>query len=139
MSGTRYTVQHISNILNVPEAVRLQQESIERLREDHRSATTTRVEKLHDKALGRIEDMIDSDEYFTRAPFAVVDRCMAFMKMTKSSAGIVKDDPPAVGGGGTFIQNAMVMTKEAAEVLAEGTRKADEVARLYGAVGELAA
>ena len=125
MSGTRYTPQHITNILTTPEAIKIQSSHALALRENFQDKLSQRLTNISEKGLERIESLVNDDKHFERAPFAVVDRAMAFMKMTRSS--IVQETESSQ----VSIKNAIVMTKEAAQILQDGASKADEVARLY--------
>lgn len=125
LSGTRYTVQHISNIVNTPEAKAFSEQCIAKIRGDFQETVSDRIAKAQQRALDRIENVLNNDDIFEASPFAVVDRSLRLLQLSKHSTG---------GEGGQIantINNNFLLTADAAKIIREGTDKADEVARLY--------
>ena len=125
LSGTRYTVQHISNIVNTPEAKAFNEQCVAKLRGDFQETVSERITKAQQKALDRIENILNDDDIFEASPFAVVDRSLSLLRV-----GGVRSN----GEGGQVantINNNFLLTADAARIIREGTDKADEVARLY--------
>lgn len=130
MSGTRYTVQHISNILNTPEAKEIQQKTVESIRGQFNETIADRVERVTMKAAGMVEKLLEDEEKYEASPFNVIDRALAFMRITSKPAPAPASNAPTVNVN----NSTMVMTAEAAQIMRDGMAKADEVARLYGDV-----
>ena len=130
-SGTLYTEQHITNICNTPEAQRILTGNIDNIRKRTNDEIQLKLSELQKKAIRRVEQIIESDDHFRDSPFAVVDRAFKVLDM-----GVGKKETQPVGGtfGNTLIGNALIMTPEAAQIMAEGTKKADEARRLYAEI-----
>lgn len=126
-TGTRYTVQHISNILNTPEAKEIQDKTVESIRGSFNESIADRVERVSMKAAGMVEKLLDDEEKYETSPFNVIDRALAFMRITSKPAPA----PVQPSTNVNVTNSTMVMTAEAAQILKDGTSKADEVARLY--------
>lgn len=120
-----YGKQQISNILNTPQAKALREIIVNRLREKNTETLSQRMDNLNIAALERIEAVITSDTIFERSPLAIFDRSMKVLEKT----GAVKGDSSNTGNtiNGNVIGKAMIMTTEAANILSEGLRKANEV------------
>lgn len=129
-----YGKQQVSNILNTPQAIKLREIIVIRLREKHTESFGERLSKLNAKALERVEAVIESDDYFEKSPLAIFDRSVTFLK----SQGVMKS-PESINSGptiGNVIGKAMIMTSEAANILSEGLRKANEVKVLHSGDSE---
>jgi hypothetical protein len=129
ISGTRYTTQHISNILNTPEGIECQKKAVEAIRGNFTETLTDKIERVSQKAVGMVEKLLDDEEKYENSPFNVIDRALSFMRITSKPA------PTTAPTNNTQVNvnsSTMVMTAEAAKILRDGTDKADEVARLYG-------
>jgi len=127
LSGTLYTPQHITNICNCPEALQIKQKRSEQLREGQTLTIQDRLEQLKHKALNRVERIIENDEIFDKSPFAVVDRAFKVLELGK----------PSTTNGGLInnnFNNTLVISEEAARILADGTNKANEVKALFSEV-----
>ena len=123
LSGTLYTEQHITNIVNTPEARKILDNNVDNIRENSTKQIQARISALHDKALTRMEKLMEDDEKYDASPFAVVDRAIKIMDVGK-----VKE---SAAPNGINVQSALIMTPEAAKILMEGTQKADEAKKLY--------
>lgn len=130
-SGTLYTEQHITNICNTPEAQRILTGNIDHIRKRANDEIQLKLTEIQKKAADRIGEIINDEKLFRDSPFAVVDRAFRALEM-----GVGKKDTPQNSGsfGNTLISSALIMTPEAAQILAEGTKKADEAHRLYAEV-----
>lgn len=129
-----YTKEHISNILNTPEAYHIKKLSIDntrRLMLDDKD----RLSIIRSKTLDRVIQLADNEEKFTESPLAVLNVLMGFqkdvvqgeMKIKKNldANGDPIDRGRVNGGGNVFIQTEQV------NLLMDGLRKSDEVDRLH--------
>lgn len=130
-SGTLYTEQHITNICNTAEAQRILTGNIDHIRKRANDEISLKLTEIQKKAVERVSQVIENDNLFRESPFAVVDRAFKVLEM-----GVGKKETPQNNGtfGNTLISSALIMTPEAAQILADGTRKADEARRLYAEV-----
>ncbi len=129
LSGTRYTIQHISNIVNTPEAKNFQAKTVAHIRGNFVESVSDHLERANHKAINIVEKLLDDGDKYEESPFNVIDRALAFMKITSKPTQVAT---PAAVVNNNNNNSVMVMTADAAKIIREGTSKADEVARLYG-------
>lgn len=124
-----YGKQQVSNILNTPQAKKLRELIVNRLRDLNSITLGERMTALNEKALSRIEDTLNNDAIYERAPLAIFDRSFTFLK----HAGVVKPElaPQHPMGGGNVIGTMVNITSEAVKQLSEGLRKSNEVKVLH--------
>lgn len=122
LTGTLYTVQHITNICNTPEAKLLQQDLVQKIRTNRTQTVHERLAEIQHKAVDRIAALMEDDEKFEASPFAVVDRAFKVLDTAK---------PSGSAAGTLNVGQAFIMTEEAAKILREGTEKADQAKLLY--------
>ena len=122
-SKTGFGKQHVSNILNLPEAKALMMILSERQREKMEKTIPEALEEINKKAIERVHALVHNDELFEKSPFAVVDRSLAVLKGT----GHIQD---GVRGGNTQ-NNFFQLPSEQAATLLEGLTKAQEAKRLH--------
>lgn len=117
-----YTRQHVSAVLNTPQAKLLRRQLHDNLRKNIELKTTERIEHIQDKALSRMTQVIDDDQLAAAQPFAMFDRSVAILKGT----GIFKSDEKA----GINAKNAIFLAPELAKGILEGIRMADKAKQL---------
>lgn len=122
-----YGKQQISNILNTPQAKKLREIIVQRLRTANNETMVDRIDNLRDVALKRIETILGDDAQAERTPLAIFDKSLAVLKATGSSKerGIGSEYVP--GNNVTNnIKNAMIVGPEAGKLITEGLAKAEE-------------
>lgn len=123
-----YGKQQISNILNTPQAKKLREIIVERLRNSNNNTITDRVANIRDVAFKRVEAVLADDKQFAKTPLAIFDRSLAVLKST----GVAKTD--GIGEhpvqSVTNIKNAMIVSHQAASLINEGLAKSEEAKRL---------
>lgn len=116
-----YTPQHISNILNTPEASLVRRRLLDNLRERIDTSIPAKLDMIALKAVERLDSLINNDEIYERSPFAVVDRGLQVIKglqhLKDKTDGVVKE-------------RTIIMPPEIALRLAAGLEKAREARRL---------
>lgn len=119
-----FTPQHISNILNTPEASLVRRRVLETLREKVDGGLPKRLSDLADKATQRVAQVMYDDAVFERSPFAVVDRALRVL------AGVGRlrnaETPP-----GDTTNNILVLSGEAAQDIRDGLRKSREAREMH--------
>jgi len=124
-----YTKQHVSAVLNTPQAKLLRRQLHDNLRKSIELKTEERIAHLQDKALSRMAAVIDNDELAASQPYAMFDRSVAILKGT----GVLKSDQ---GVGGINAKNAVFLAPELARGIIEGMRMADK-AKLLNVTDEI--
>jgi hypothetical protein len=118
---TGYCVMHVGHILSCKEAKKARNTIITSLRKN----TLERMEAVSQKALDRIETVMNDDELFENAPLAVYDRAMSYMKGVNKLAG--------EGGNVTTnnTQNNVVIGNDAASLLVAALNRSNQVKELH--------
>lgn len=124
---TGFTKQHVSNILNLPQAEQLQAKIVERMRERALTDIPSVLNRVAEKAAERLEKMINNDELFEKNPFAVIDRGMDVIK----GLNHLKSKAPEQGNT-TVNGNAVILNLRDVDEIAAGLEKLAEVKRLHG-------
>jgi hypothetical protein len=75
-----FTKAHVSNICRTPHAKIIRAGITKRLIEAGAEAPQTRIKRIAEKAMSRVEKIITDDDIFANAPFAVADRSARFLK-----------------------------------------------------------
>jgi hypothetical protein len=120
---TGYSLQQICSILNSKEAKKAKNGIVTALRK----STLGRMESVTQKAMDRIEDVLNDDNLAETAPFAMYDRAMAFMKGVNKLA--------SDGGNVTNnTQNNVVIGNDAANLLVTALNRSNQVKELHGEV-----
>lgn len=76
----RYTPEHVSNVLNLPQAKELKDKILARMRERTLEDVPSILKKIAQKTAERLQTIVDDDELFAKSPFAVIDRGLEVMK-----------------------------------------------------------
>ena len=118
----KYTPQHISNILNCPEAAITRRRALEVLRIGAHASITDRLKDLEDQAVKRLQEVMYDDELFTKSPFAVVDRGLQLLKGVGRLKGTEDGKAPA--------NRILILDAESSKMLKEGLAASKEAHRL---------
>lgn len=86
-----FTVVHISNILNTPQAKVLMRLALAQIEAKRVQTIDARLNKIAERAIERVEETLDNDVYATKNPGGMFDRALKLLQVT----GRVKD-PDAV-------------------------------------------
>ncbi len=122
-----YTPVHVSNVLTSLQGQRLKKLILDRLRSTVAATIPERLEDIADKTVSRLHELIHDDERFQRSPFAVVDRGMAVLKGLRHLKGDAEVN-------NFRAERAIVMSHEAAKLIAEGLEKSRQSDLLHGEV-----
>lgn len=123
----KYTKQHVSAVLNTPQAKLLRRQLHDNLRKSIELRTEERISHLQDKALSRMTAVLDDNDLAVSQPFAMFDRSVKILQGT----GILKVDDK-----GVVNKNTILMAPELARGILEGIRMADK-AKLLNAAEEI--
>jgi hypothetical protein len=119
------TPEHVSTILNLPQAQQLKDKMQAALREKMVTNIPETLEYISRRTVERFKQVLDDDELFQKAPLAIIDRGLEVMKGTGHLKG---------GGNGsagiTVHGNAMIVPAQQAQGLLDGFNKADEARQL---------
>jgi hypothetical protein len=120
------TPEHVSTILNQPQALALRDRMQAALREKMVTNIPETLEYVSRRTAERLKQVLDDDELFAKAPLAIIDRGLDVLK----GVGHLK------GGGngapGMNIDKAFIVPAAMAETLMSGFGKADEARRING-------
>lgn len=129
-----YTKEHISQILNTPQAEEFREMVVKKMRENTLEDLPKMLANVQMKALKRVDEILSNDDHVDKSPFALMDRALDVLK----GVGVMKG---AGGSGGVNLtinnqqNNSNVnLAPEIAERLATGLDKANEVARIHANV-----
>ena len=120
------TPEHISNVLNTPQAMLLRKQALDRLQEDRMGNTSERLNAIANKSIERVHDVIMNDVLFKESPFGVVDRAISLLK------GVGKLENEAKKGDiHNKIQNAVILSGDHSKELLEGLVREREAEQLH--------
>lgn len=129
---TGYSKEHISNVLNLDESEAVRLEVLQRMRATTLRTVPENLEYIASKTAERLRTVVDDDELFERSPFQVIDRGLDVLK----GLGHLKGGGNGSGGGLTVNVGqggqAMVVSTNTADSLAEALARANEVKALHG-------
>lgn len=128
-----YGKQQVSNILNTPQGKKLREIIANRIREMNLLTLEDRLAYMQKNALANMDKVLADEDgrLLERAPLALFDRSMSFLK----ASGALKGEqlPPATN---PLVGNAktvnVVLSPEANQLLREGLSKAKEVEVIHG-------
>ncbi len=125
--ATKYgvTPQHISNIINTPQAALIRREMLDALQERVSQTTARRLESIATKTVERLDRLIHDDDAFKESPFAIIDRGL---KVMEGIGKLKKKD-----AGGVNVEKAVILSGQHSKELLEGIKEAREVRKLYEA------
>jgi hypothetical protein len=124
----RFTPEHVSTILNLPQAQELKKKLEAKLREKMEVNIPDTLDYVARKGAERLKSMVDNDELFEKSPFAVIDRAMDVMK----GLNHLKGGGNGSGPGAINVERAIIVSGAAGSQLVEGFSKADEARRING-------
>lgn len=128
-----YGKQQVSNILNTPQGKKLRELIANRIREMNLVTLEDRLGFIQANAFKNIDSVIADEDgsIRERAPLALFDRSLAFLK----SSGALKGDQPTLPATNPLVGNAktvnVVLSPEANQLLREGLSKAKEVEEIH--------
>lgn len=117
---TNYTPMQISNILTCEHA-RLRKADIVR---NIRQNSMERIENMTEKAMQRVEAVLNNDDLAVTSPFAMFDRATTFLK----GRNVLSNDG---GNINNTTNNNVVIGDEAIKTMVEGLEKANIAADLH--------
>lgn len=109
-----FTAQHISNILNLPQAIRLREQLANRIQERMLDGIPGRLEVIADNAVKNIEAVIGNEELLNKAPMQMLRSSMEYLKLQGKLTG---DSPK------TTVNNTLVIGDAGAKQMLEGLMK----------------
>jgi hypothetical protein len=131
-----YGKQQVSNILNTPQGKKLRELIASRVREMNIVSLEDKMAFIQNNALRNVADVIADDTGVIRekAPLALFDRSLAFLKSSGALKGDNPNSPPATHSSVTNVNqmSVMVISNEAKALLSEGMEKAKRVAEIHG-------
>lgn len=86
------TVQHVSNILCTEQAGILKEFVQQRMRNSVETTFEARIERLNEKSISRMEEVLDNDEYAEKNPGGIFDRSLKLLQATKKVSKTEGDD-----------------------------------------------
>ena len=120
------TPEHISNVLNTPQAMLLRKQALDNLQEARMGNTSERLNAIANKSIERVHDVIMNDDLFRESPFGVVDRAISLLK------GVGKLENEAKKGDiHNKIQNAVILSGDHSKELLEGLVREREAEQLH--------
>jgi len=116
-----FTEAHITNICQTPQAQIIREIFRRKMAKKYEATVEDRLERLSQKAMDRIADVIDDDEIAKKNPLGLFDRAITVLKSTNK----IKEVPT------THIENKLIVSDEAMARLERGMALADEAKRLH--------
>lgn len=133
------TESWLSSILNSEKGKLARELLVRNTRDAVVGDVTARLRDMQEKALSRMEKVLNDDKLAERSALAIFDRSAYFLK----NMGVIKDShaPPVATAtaGNTVINqtnNTLVVSGKNADDLREGLKKADEVKLLHSSLVE---
>lgn len=117
-----YTPQHISNILNTPQATIIRTQLIKQIERKRSESIEARLEKLAYKAMDRIEDVMMNDEFANKEKLGIFDRSITVLK----SVGKIKPE-----GGMTVNNNTMIISDEGLKRIEAAFKLSSDAEKLH--------
>lgn len=130
----KFTPEHVSTILNLPEGKALQEKLHAKLREKIEVNVPDVLSQVAQKAAERVKAMLDDDALFAKSPFAVVDRGLDILKGVGHlrGGGNGATGQPALQAGNVTNIGTMIVTPGQKSDILEGLQKIAEVKALHG-------
>jgi hypothetical protein len=127
-----YTPQHVSNIVNCPEAAITRGRLLEQLNARSVEKLSASLETLAVQAKKRLAQVLYDDDLFERSPFAVVDRGLTVL----AGVGRLKTKAEA---SKMNVERAIIFTSDDAKAIQESLKKADIARKLHAEAIEVEA
>lgn len=123
------TPQHVSNVLNTPQAKMIREITIKRMQQKRELTIEQRLEAVTDRAMSRIEEVVNNDELAAKNPLGLFDRAITVLKATNK----IKEAPTGP------VTNNMIVSDAAMDKLLKAVEKSDQVKALHsGLEGKVA-
>lgn len=126
---TGFTKEHVSNILNLPQAEELRERIIKAMEKQATTDIPNALQRIAEKTVQRLETLVNDDEKFKDSPFAIIDRGMDVLKGLNHLKGGGNGAP--VQGGNTFNGPTIIVPASQVQNLIDGMSKADEVMEIH--------
>ena len=126
-----FTKEHVSNILNLPQAEALMDRIIAAMNQRTVVDIPNELQYIAQKTVSRLKSAIDNDKLFEESPFALIDRGMKVVEGLRHLQGGGNGAPtqaPNVNNG-TVINFNVPVAK--ADDLIAGLQKANEVKQIH--------
>jgi len=119
-----FTEMHVTNILKTEQAGIVRKLVIARINGKAMRTIEQRLETVTEKAMQRVEDIMNDDKLAEKNPLGIFDRAITLLKGTRK---IQPEDT------GTHINRALIVSEHQFDRLIKGTALADEAKRLNSA------
>lgn len=130
----KFTPEHVSTILNLPEGKALTDKLHAKLRANIEINIPDVMSEVAQLAAKRVKALMEDDELFRKSPFAVVDRGLDVLKGLSHLRGGGNGAPVPAGGSVTNIGTVIVTQNQKSDIL-DGLQKVAEVKALHGGTG----
>lgn len=114
--------QQVSNILNLPEAIRMKNELCDNLESSLKEDINKTLEMTGRKAVERIKAVIYDDQLFEHNPLAIFDRS----RMLLQSTGVLKSESHSSGQNNNNTTN-VIIGSDVARILGEAMVKSQRI------------
>lgn len=115
-----FTTVHVSNILCTQQAKTLMEIIVLRLRNKGGETMEDRLERFAAKAMDRVEEVLNNDEYAAKNPGGIFDRAITMLKVTDK----VKTE------GSQTVNNNLIIPIEAIAELKKGMELSDKARKI---------
>lgn len=129
-----YTKEHISTVLNQPEAKALMERLQGKLRENIEVNIPDVLGEIAKQAASRLKEVMFDDELFQKSPFQVLDRGLDVLKGLNHLRGGGNGSLQPAGGSTTNIGTVVITQAQRSDLL-EGLERVKEVHQLHGGDG----
>jgi len=119
-----FTAQHVHNIISTERANLIRLLMIQRMEAKREYTIEERLAKIQDKAMDRIENVLNDDDLAVNKPLGVFDRAITVLR------GVGKLRNSDEGN----VTNNIIVSSEAAERLAKAIKLSDKAQKLHAEV-----
>jgi hypothetical protein len=126
-----FTKEHVSNILNLPEAKQLLAKITLKLAQNQDFNISTEMTQLVEQSFKRVKAVMNDDKLFEQSPFAIIDRGLEIMKGSGLLRGGGNGAPPSLVGGNISNVNLFNLPPELSERLVEGLEKSNRAREIH--------
>lgn len=122
-----FTEAHITNICQTPQAGMIREIFRRKMAKKYEQTVEARLETLAQRAMDRVESVIEDDDLAKKNPLGLFDRAITVLKSTNK----IKEAPSQVNN------NTLIVSDEAMDKLTRGLDLADEARRLHAPKNEI--
>lgn len=122
--------QHVSNVLNLPQADELMKKIVEAMTRRSLVDIPNSLQRIAEKTVQRLEVLMDNDKLFNDSPFAVIDRGMKVVEGLRHLQGGGNGAPTMVNNG-KVVNNTFNVPATQVDSLIAGLQKANEVKQIH--------